>query len=177
MSFPEQTTEGHLRQTAIALHEIAMILKSKYTHKRINAPTETDAYANGDVVFSPIEIPDVTLNAGEAVLLDSVKIINNDDLAPPTDLIFLASAVDIGAVNAAATVPGAGSASYLATVKFTAANYTDLGDIRVAEKKDLGEVIKTANGSKSIWVAGIARAAATYTSQAGISLITTFRRS
>ena len=168
--YNEQTSEGHLRR-------IADSLMFQFIHKRVNAPTETDAYANGDVVFSPIEIPDVTLYDGDSVLLDSVKIINNDDLAPPTDLIFLTAPVDIGEVNAAATVQVVGSDAYLATVKFTAANYSDLGDIRVAEKKDLGEVIKPADDSQSIWVAGIARAAATYTSEAGITLITTFRRS
>lgn len=166
----EHTSEAYLRQ-------IAEALKCKYTHKRVDAPTETDAYANGDLVFAPIEIPDVTLGKGDSLLLDSVKIINNDDLAPPMDLIFLGSAVDIGAVNAAASVPDAASAVYLATVKFTAANYTDLGDIRVAEKKDIGEIIRSADDSKSIWVAGIARAAATYTSETGITLITTFKRS
>ena len=166
----EHTSEAYLRQ-------IAEALRCRYSHKRVNPSTETDAYANGDVVFAPIEIPDIALGKGETVLLESVKIINNDDLAPPTDLIFLTEAVDIGAVNAAATLPTAGSAAYLATVKFTAANYTDLGDIRVAEKKDLGEIIKPTDDSKSIWVAGIARAAATYTSEAGISIITTFRTS
>ena len=166
----EHTSEAYLRQ-------IAQALVCKYTHKRVNAATETDAYASGDVVFAPIEIEDVTLDKGATVLLDSVKIINNDDLAPPTDLIFLTEPVEIGAVNAAATLPTASSAAYLATVKFTASNYTDLGDIRVAEKKELGEIIKPTDDSKSIWVAGIARAAATYTSEAGISIITTFRTS
>ena len=156
------------------LREIAIFLTCGYTLKQVSLPTETDAYADGDVLFAAVPIPDVAIYDGDAVLLDAVKLIDDDEIKQAIDLIFFKSEVGIGDVNAAATVPS--GAEYLATVKLVATDYTDLGDISVAEKKNVNEILATADGSKSIWVAGIVRGAATYTTTAGLSLMLSFKR-
>lgn len=157
------------------LRLIAQALLYRYVHRQVEPPTETTAYAKDDVVFAPIEISDVVFSEGDTVLLESVKLIDGDELNKAIDLIFLKSEVSIGAVNAAASVPS--GAEYLGTVKIAKTEYTDLGAFSVAEKKNVNEIFAAASDAKSLWVAGIAREAITYTSTSGLSLITTFRRS
>ena len=156
------------------LREIALFLTCGYALKQVNLPTETDAYASGDVLFAAVEVPEVAIHNGDAILLDAVKLIDDDEIKQAIDLIFLKSEVAIGDVNDAATVPS--GAEYLGTVKIVATDYTDLGDISVAEKKNVNEILATAEDSTSLWVAGIVRGAATYTTTAGLSLMLSFKR-
>ena len=112
-----------------------MFLTCGYALKQVSLPTETDAYADGDVLFAAVQIPDVAIHNGDTVLLDAVKLIDDDEIKPAIDLIFFKSEVAIGDVNDAAEVPA--GAEYLATVKLVASDYTDLGDISIAEKKNV----------------------------------------
>ena len=158
----------------VYLREIAIFLTCGYALKQVSLPTQTDAYASGDVLFAAVEVPEVAVHNGDTVLLDAVKLIDDDEIKQAIDLIFFKSEVGIGDVNAAATVPS--GAEYLATVKLVATDYTDLGDISVAEKKNVNEILATADDSKSIWVAGIVRGAATYTTESGLSLMLSIKR-
>ena len=159
----------------VYLRDIALALSCRYASKQIDPTLDTSAYADGDVFFVPVEISDVVINAGESVLLDAVKVIDKDDKASPIDLIFLKSDVSIGDLNDTATVPT--TAEYLGTVKLVAADYTDLGAIRVGEKKEVNEIFATADDSTSIWVGGIIRGAATYGAATDMSVILSFKRS
>ena len=156
------------------LREIAIFLTCGYALKQVSLPTQTDAYASGDVLFAAVEVPEVAIHNGDNVLLDAVKLIDDDEIKQAIDLIFFKSEVAIGDVNDAAEVPA--GAEYLATVKLVASDYTDLGDISIAEKKNVNEILATADDSKSIWVAGIVRGAATYTTESGLSLMLSIKR-
>ena len=163
------TTESYL-------HAIADALVNKYQHKQVEPPTETDAYASGDVIFVPIEIPTLTGYGAQSLILDTVLLTDDDELNRAIDLVFLRTNVSIGAVNAAASLPSASSRDLLGTIKILAADYVDQGDFSAVEKTDLGRIFSPPDGESSIWVAGIARAAATYTSTSGLGLSLGFRR-
>ena len=169
MTFPKvlQTPEAYL-------HTMALAMTQRYQHRQIEPPTETDEYADGDVIFAPIEVP-VTLVNNNSFLLDTLLLVDDDELKKALDLIFLRSQVNIGEVNAAATVPSAGSADFLGTVKIAAANYADQGEFSTVQKTDLGMIFSVAEGAESLWVAGVAREKVTYTSKVGLSLKLGFR--
>ena len=156
------------------LHIMALAMTQRYQHRQIEPPSETSAYADGDVIFAPIEVP-VTLVNNDTFLLDTLLLVDDDELKKAVDLVFLKSELSIGAVNAAATVPSAGSADFLGTVKIAGTDYVDQGDFSTVEKKDLGMILSVADGAKGIWVAGVAREAVTYTSETGLGLKLGFR--
>ena len=164
-----QSTEEYLRLMALAMTK-------RYQHRQIEPTTETDAYADGDVIFAPIQVP-ITLVNNDAILLDTLQLVDDDELKKAVDLVFLRSELDIGAVNAAATLPSAGSADLLGTVKIANTEYVDLGDFSAVQKTGLGLILSVAEGAESIWVAGIAREAVTYTSETGLGLSLGFRLS
>ena len=156
------------------LHIIADLMINRFQHPHIEPPTETDAYANGDVIFTPIEVP-ITLVKNDSFLLDTLLLVDDDEQKKALDLVFLRSDVAIGEVNAAASVPSAGSADLLGIVKIAAADYVDQGEISVVQKTDVGLIVSVAEGSESIWVAGVARETVTYTSETGLGLRLGFR--
>ena len=156
------------------LRIMALAMTHRYQHRQIQPPTETDAYADGDVIFAPIQVP-ITLVNNDTFLLDTLQLVDDDELKKAVDLVFLRAELDIGAVNAAATLPASGSADYLGTVKIANTEYVDLGDFSAVQKTDLGLILSVAEGAESIWVAGIAREAVTYTTETGLGLSLGFR--
>ena len=156
------------------LHIMALAMTQRYQHRQIEPPTETDAYADGDVIFAPIEVP-ITLVNNDTFLLDTLLLVDDDELKKAVDLVFLRSELSIGAVNAAATLPSAGSADLLGIVKIANTEYADQGDFSTVQKTGLGLILSAADGAESIWVAGIAREAVTYTSEDGLGLSLGFR--
>ena len=163
-----------LQKPEAYLHIMALAMTQRYQHRQVEPPTKTDAYANGDVIFAPMEVP-ITLINNDSFLLDTLQLTDDDELKKAVDLVFLRSELDIGAVNAAATLPSAGSADLLGTVKIANTEYVDLGDFSAVEKTGLGLILSVAEGAESIWVAGIAREAVTYTSDSGLGLSLGFR--
>ena len=163
-----------LQKPEAYLHIMALAMTHRYQHRQIEPPTETNAYANADVIWTPIQVP-VTLAGNDSFLLDTLLLVDDDEVKKALDLVFLRSNLDIGAVNAAATLPSAGSADFLGSVKVVAADYVDQGDFSVVQKTDLGLIMSVAEGAERIYVAGVARGAVTYTSEAGLGLSLGFR--
>lgn len=145
----------------------------RYQRRQVEPATETDAYANGDVLFAPIEIDSIA-QEDTSFVLDTVLLTNDDEVNQPIDLVFLKSGDSIGAVNAAATLPT--GSDLLGTVAIVAADFVDKGDFSAAEKTDLGLIFSTPDDSQSIYVAGIAKASITFTTTSGLGLSLGFRR-
>ena len=167
---------GVLQNEATYLRNISRTLQDRFVFKRIDPTITTAVHASGDVLFEPVEVTDVARENGGTVMLDTVKIIDQDEESVAIDLLFLKSDVDIGGANAAATVPDASNSEYLGLVKVVASDYTDLGEFTVAEKTNLLQVFETDSDSTSVWVAGIVRATPTYAAATDIGVILNFRR-
>ena len=159
----------------VLLRELAVRLGDRYVSVEVTPTLSTAAYASGDVLFVPVEVPNVALNNGESVLLESVKIIDREDNPEPIDIVILRSEVAIGALNAAAVVPA--SAEVLSIVKLVAGDYTDLGSLRIGLKTGLADVLTAGSATTSFWIAGIIRAAETYSNDDSIDVVLSFRRS
>ena len=55
MSVPA-TSENYLGAIYQTLETLTEVFAGRYQHRQVEPPTETDAYADGDVIFAPIEI-------------------------------------------------------------------------------------------------------------------------
>ncbi len=134
---------------------------------------DTSIYADGDVLADTQEIENVvlsTLSLRRYVLLESIELLDEDDQGVALDLIFLSSSASIGTENSAPSITDANAREILAIFNVATGDYKDLGGCKVATKSNINHVLKTATGSRSIYVAAITRGGTpTYTSS-GIRL-------
>ena len=122
----------------------------------------TDAAA--DLLFDSLEIPNaVSVNGGSAII-QSVGCFHKGDVDVVFDLLFFQVTQDLGAAGAALTWGGssettnADNAVLLGHTSIT--NWTDLVDVKVATKTNIGLVVQAASGTKSIFCAGVCRGVA-----------------
>ena len=123
---------------------------------------DTSAYADGDVLFAPVEIPGVTLWPLTPALLQSIQVIDESDQGAAFDLLFFRTTVTLGTLNAAPSISDADAREFQGRISVLSSDYYDLGGVRVANLNSLGLLMKTADAKKSFFVGGISRGAGTY---------------
>ena len=96
---------------------------------RIEAPVDTTAYENGDVLFaSVIAIPDVARSSGRNVRLDSVIGAEDGGQAPSMTLLFFhVLPSQTGAANAAVAWAGNHARKFAGKINIVAADWETLG--------------------------------------------------
>lgn len=133
----------------------------------ITPTLDTSAYASGDVLFAPVEIPNFFPNAGEARALQSIQILDEDAQGAAFDLVLMTSLQNIGTLNGAASITDAIARTITATQKFAATDWVDWTAWRMIELAGVGKVLRSEG--TSLWVAGIARGTPTHTA-AGLKI-------
>ena len=120
------------------------------------------AYADGNVLFDWTAIA-AALTAGDSLLLQSLTIIDKDDEGSAVDIYSAIASTTLGSLRAAPTMTDAQAvASQVQRVcQFGSGDFTDLGGFRIATISGLALPIPTT--TTSFYLAGIARAAVTYT--------------
>ena len=129
---------------------------------------DTNAYASGDVLSATAEITGFFVSTTSSRIITSVRVLDEDDQAGDFDILFLDANKSLGTANAAASITDADARSIIGLVAVAASDYKDLGGNQVAVISNIGQIVK-ANGSTSIWIGTVSRAAKTYTA-AGIRL-------
>lgn len=132
---------------------------------------DTNAYAIGDVLAEAQEVADAMRINGGTGTLQSIAVNSKDDQGFGFDLFFFSGAVTFGTENSAPSLSDADGDKFLARVPIGASELIDLGGTRVASKtgEGLGQVLKSAADSRSIYIAAMAQGAGTY-SASGITL-------
>ena len=153
-------------------------------------PTITlDDNADNDVAFDWTEIPNASPGNGVAVMLNSIFILNGNDVADVMELVFCRGGDSSGTAPTAAQglVDGAGTGS--AAVDITAAeaqaieicghvnivsgDYVegDLLTARMGKKTDIGLIMSPGSNSTSLYVGGIWRYDPADNSSLGTNLV------
>lgn len=141
----------------VAVHDVQLAL-------------DTAIYADGDILAIPVAVANFFPVNGGARILQSVVVQDDDDQGVALDLLFFASAVALGAVNAAPTISDAAVQGCLGKVSVAASDYIDLGGCRVADVKGVGLVLQAAAGSATLYVAAITRGGTPTYTAAGMRL-------
>lgn len=129
---------------------------------------DTAAYADGDVMADSQVVTNAVRVAGGRATLKSVVVVDEDDVGQAFDILFFSSNVSLGTENAAPSITDANARNFLGFVKVAAADYIDLGGVKVATKTSCELMLEPASG-RDIYVATIIRGAGTYTAS-GVSL-------
>jgi len=120
--------------------------------------------ADGDLLFDSLEIENAVAVSGGSSILQSVSVFHKGDQTVSFDLLFFQVTKDLGTAGAALTWGGssetdnADAAVLLGHVSIS--NWSDLVDVQIATKNNIGLVLKAASGTQSIYCAGVCRGAA-----------------
>lgn len=131
---------------------------------------DTAIYAVGDVLSDTAILAGILPVAGGGALLKSLMAIDQDDQGTAFDVLFFQTLVPLGTFNVAPTISDANALQYLGKVAVAAADFADLGGVRVAEYKNIDMVLKPAGNSVDIYVATIVRSGTPTYTAAGIKL-------
>lgn len=127
----------------------------------IDATPDTSALAEGDVAFATQEVAGFSTAADITSILQSIVVIDPDDQGIGIDLIFFNANTTLGTENSAPDLDDTESQTIIGRVQVGAGSFYDLGANRVACVYGIGLPMKAGVGG-SVWMAGIARGAPTY---------------
>jgi hypothetical protein len=127
----------------------------------INPTLDTSAYALGDVFFVQNTIANASIeNTGYGVI-ESVVVVDKDDVAPAFTIVFFDASVTVQTVNTAWAVSDSDMANAIGMMSFVTADYKDFGSNRMAQQ-NIYLPYNCASGT-SIYCAAYADAASTMT--------------
>lgn len=129
---------------------------------------DTSPYADGRVLFIGQEITSFFSSATGTRLIQNLTVIDEDDQGVGFDLLLFNGDPSIGTINAAPTISDANARKFLGKVSVTAADYIDLGGVKVATICPVGIEVKGV--TTSLWIAGITRSGAPTYTAAGLKL-------
>lgn len=129
----------------------------------ISLSLDTNAYVTGDVLFDTQVIADAMRTNDATGILQSVMIIDQDDVGKPFDLILLSANTSLGTENAAPDISDSAALDVLGVVNVVASDFIDLGGARIASLNSIGMIVKPAAGTRNVYVAGITRSNPTHT--------------
>jgi hypothetical protein len=141
---------------------------AKFVSVEVTPVCSTGPMVQGVIAFNPIEIKGVVPSHGGSALLKSVTYIDLDDLANACTLVFFRKGThDIGTLGAAPSINDArllengfiGDVNIPAPVTKTHGDFTNSYSQSV---NNIDLVIDTADGSNSIYMAGLANGAGTH---------------
>jgi hypothetical protein len=124
---------------------------------------DTAAYASGDVLAATQELATAVPSNGGHALLHSVVVTDKDDQGQAMDIVFMRTNVSLGTENAAVSIADNDADEILGIVPVSAADFVDLGGVRVATIPGIGLTLEAGASSTSIYVGAISRGAGTYT--------------
>ena len=122
---------------------------------------DTSAYADGDVLFNPVEIPNAVRNNGDTCILQSVHVLDKADQGETFELVFLKAATSLGTINAAISISAANAEDIIGHYAFSN-GWIDLINSQVLTDSGIGLVLEAGAATTSLYVAGISKGTGTY---------------
>ena len=127
----------------------------------ITPTLDTNAYADGDVLFTTEAIANAVRNSGESCILQSIHVLDKGDQGIDFELVFLDEDVDLGTINAAIDISEANAAKIIGHYAFSN-DYIDLINTQIRCDEGIGLVLKAGAATTSLYVGGISKGAGTY---------------
>lgn len=134
----------------------------------ITASLDTNAYADGDVLFATQEIANAVRVNGDTCILQSVTVIDIDDQGIEMDLVFFNANTSLGTENSAPDIDDTEVLTVLGIVNVP--DYIDLGANKVATVQNIGLLLEAGAATTSLYVAGITRGTPTH-SASGLQIV------
>lgn len=131
---------------------------------------DTNAYANGDVLAATQELPNAVKAIDAGGVIESLTVIDNDDVGQAFDVWIMSANVSMGAENGAPDITDANALYLLGRIAVAGADYVDLTGSKVASLKNVGLPIIPAAGTTSVYVAVVNGTGTPTFTAAGVTL-------
>lgn len=122
---------------------------------------DTSIYAAGDVLWTtPVTLTNIARVKGGVIKLKSLVVIDASDQAPAIDLYFMNVANSLGTFNVAPNISDANALAIVGRVQVAAADYLDLGGVRVARValSAVEQIMKALSTDRNLYLAGVLNA-------------------
>jgi hypothetical protein len=130
----------------------------------VELSVEASSLDANDVVAATQELLDFSKVPSGCVELRSIQVIDADDQKAEIYIVFFDAPVALGVEDAAVTLSDVGARNYLGHVLVAAADYADFVGVSVACKRDLGLMLQSMPGSRSVYIAVWTTGTPTYAS-------------
>jgi len=127
----------------------------------ITPTLDTNAYADGDVLFNPTEIAGAVRVNADSCILQSIHVLDKADQGIDFELVFLNAANNLGTINAAIDISDANAEAIIGHYAFSN-DYVDLINSQIRCDSGIGLMLKAGAATTSLYVAGISKGAGTY---------------
>lgn len=124
--------------------------------------TDTNVYADNEVLADTQELPLAVKQPGGIARLVSLVVLDEADQGAAFDLIVLDADVSIGTENGNVAITDTNARRIIGRVAIASGDYYDLVGSRIAVKNSIDQILKAASGSTSLYVAAISRGTGTY---------------
>lgn len=124
---------------------------------------DTNIYASGDVLAIPQIIAACMRVDNGTGVLSGFSLHDEDDQGAELDVVFLSANSSLGTINSTVSVSDENARNILGIVNVAAADWIDIGGVRVATKLNVNLPIKPVTGTDDIYVALITRGTPTHT--------------
>lgn len=134
-----------------------VVVLGGYETVSVTLVTDTNAYADNDVLVIPQEVTNFFPVAGGTRVLHSVHLLDEADQGQDIDLIFMDANGTLGTINSAVSINDTDAAKVIGKVSLLIADYTDLVNSMFATKGNLATILTAASGSRSLWIGAVLR--------------------
>ncbi|HWQ39187.1 MAG TPA: hypothetical protein VNM24_11375 [Burkholderiales bacterium] len=124
---------------------------------------DTVAYAAGDVLSDTATLANAMRVNGGKGMLRSITVIDEDDQGAPFDIYFFKVTQNLGTKNAAPTITDAAARDCLGVVSIAAADYKDLGGVRIATVRGVDLALESDAASRDIFIGTVTQGTPTHT--------------
>jgi len=130
---------------------------------KVTPVLDTSAYTVGDVMFAPVEIPNVTSRLGGDVTLIGFQVTDESDQAPAFDIYLMDGNVSLGTINTPPSISDALASGDIlgGPFRITTGDYVDLGGVRTAKVVVDTHIMNCAVDKTSVWIAAVIQSAVT----------------
>lgn len=124
------------------------------------------AYVSGAVIGTTQTITDAMRVNGGTGLLQSIRLLDQDDLALAIDIVLMQNTQSLGTDNGVVNITDANAIDILGIISVVATDYVDLINSRLSTIRNIDLGVQSAATSRDLFVGLIVRGAGTFTANA-----------
>lgn len=116
---------------------------------------DTSAYVAGDVLFDRTVLTNFFRKNDGTGILQSIQVIDGDDNGVAIDFYLQTTNQTLGTANAVPSISDANAAEILGPFSIAAADYKDLGGVKVGKISGLAQAIKSVSGARTLYISAV----------------------
>lgn len=137
---------------------------------------ETTALDAGDVICDTMTITNAMREQGGTGELQTLIVYDAADQGAALDVYILDQDIDLGSLDAAPNISDANALNIIACIPVAAADYKDVGGIKIAFINNIGAIVKAEGSTRNLYASAITSGTPTFASASAVAFGFGFRQ-